>query len=168
VIRVPSSTLRTIPLTEAIWAYFTSALEVSPMGVSQPLVSLSTSLLKQQRHPGLFELEELFLDGEPAAEANEAPVVSDNPMAGDNDRDRIVVKRVSYRPGSARLPHASRQLSVAGGCSKWHFRQFGPDAQPELGSMKVQRHIKRMAMAVKILLDFRYRPVDYRVPFLDR
>jgi len=133
----------------------------------RPCLSLPAYSLKQ-RHPVLLDLEELFLDGEPPAKAHEAPIVADDTMAWDNDGDRIVVKRVSYRPGSSRFPHASRQFSVAGGCSKWHFRQFGPDAQPELGSMKVQRHVKGMSLAGKILLDFRYRPIDNRVPFLDR
>src|SRR4051812_45437167 len=83
--------------------------------------------LRPPRRHGCLKGEQRLLAREPSPVTSELAVRTDDPVAGDNDPDRVATVRHAYRTGGVRLPDTAGELAV-GDCGAVRDRfQLLPD-----------------------------------------
>src|SRR5580765_265274 len=103
-----------------------------------------------RRHRAL-ETEQLPLPREPAAVAADLPARRDDPVARDDDRDRIAAERLPDGAAPARLPDPPRDLAVRDDLPRGHARRRHEDAALEgRHAAQVDPHVERPALAGKV------------------
>src|SRR5580704_11605477 len=75
--------------------------------------------LRPPHRVGALEIKQAALAIEPAPVTGEITIAADEPMAGDDDRDRILSVRGTDCPGRARMPDPGSELRVAPGPPIW-------------------------------------------------
>ena len=113
----------------------------------------------------VFPSEELLLGGDTLATAvaSDLSVRRQNPVAGDDNRQRIGADRPSYSPGGAGFPDCTPQLAVTDCLSVGDFLQGRPDRLLEIGAFRLEWEVEGGSGACKVLGELRNRILDDRV-----
>src|SRR5437667_422583 len=89
-----------------------------------------------------LEAEEFSLDAEAAPVPSDPLPGRDHPMAGDDDRDRVLPERLPDRAAPARLSDAARDVAVGAHLAGGHARG-GPEPAPALERPEPARQRRR-------------------------
>src|SRR5580700_10487084 len=92
--------------------------------------------------------EELFFPSESPAIAREASVLTDNPVARHDNRNRVAGARSGHCANGLRTSEGAGDLGVGARRSAWDALQLLPDAAFERRRLQVQRerHLRGLAL----------------------
>src|SRR5213592_209764 len=98
-----------------------------------------------------LEAEEFSLDAEAAPVPSDPLPGRDHPMAGDDDRDRVLPERLPDRAAPARLSDAARDVTVGDYLAGGHARGGHEDAALEGGGVaEVEAHVEAPSLAREV------------------
>src|SRR5208283_2990132 len=85
-------------------------------------------------------------------ETGDRPPLPDDPVAGDDDRDRVASHRSPDGPGRPRIAHALRELPVGHGVARRTLAQFLPDRSFERrGGVRFDLEVELLAGPLEVL-----------------
>src|SRR5687768_11787143 len=94
-----------------------------------------------------LEFEERPLALEPAGVAHEGAVLADDPVAGDDDRERVLPDRLADVAGQGAIPVAPGQFAVGRCGAEWNLPEERPDPSLKVVAVGRDGHIKRRSLA---------------------
>src|SRR6266704_3592619 len=98
-----------------------------------------------------LEAEEFSLDAEAAPVPSDPLPGRDHPMAGDDDRDRVLLERLPDRAAPARLSDAARDVAVGDHLAGGHARGGHEHAALEgCGVAEVEAHVEAPSLAREV------------------
>jgi hypothetical protein len=106
--------------------------------------------LLQQRELPALQLQQAFFEREAAAEAREAPVMSDHAVTRNNNRNRIRAIRGANCSHCSWLADTFRQLLVGNGFAVGNFPKFRPHRSLKLRAEGSQFQRERFSLSRKI------------------
>src|SRR5580692_11615035 len=98
--------------------------------------------------------EELFFASKSPAIAREAAVLTDNPVARHDNRNRVGCARSSHCANGLRTSEGAGDLGVCARCSAWNALQLLPDAALKRRCLQVQREFHLRGPALDSLNNF--------------
>jgi len=122
--------------------------------------SVQALLLQQKQRLGVpveleqyrpFKVEQVLFQGHTAAVPGQGAMLSDDTMAGDQDRQRIGPIGQPNRPAEGFLPQGFSNLAVSTGCAVGNCSDKRPDPELKRRSPQRQRNGKGAARAGKVL-----------------
>ena len=112
------------------------------------------------RQPVPFEGEQELFARQTAGVTGQLAARTDDPMAGNDDRNRIVMVGTAYGPRSLRITCPTGDFAVSHGLSIRNFREDLPNFLPIRGSLRFKRQIERGAFSGEIFIQLFRRPLE--------
>ncbi len=112
------------------------------------------------RQPVPFEGEQELFARQTAGVTGQLAARTDDPMAGNDDRNRIVIVGTAYGPRSLRITCPTGDFAVSHGLSIRNFREDLPNFLPIRGSLRFKRQIERGAFSGEIFIQLFRRPLE--------
>ena len=113
---------------------------------------------EHRRHRGdALELEQGGLALEPARVAGQGPVLADDPVARDDDGQRVAPDRAADPARQPRIAQLAGQLAVGRGLAVGDLGDQAPDALLELVSVQGRREVEGGARSLEVLAELALR-----------
>ena len=122
--------------------------------------SFHSSLRFLFRQPVPFEGEQELFARQTAGVTGQLAARTDDPMTGNDDRNRIVMVGTAYGPRSLRITCPTSDFAVSHGLSVRNFREDLPNFLPIRGSLRFKRQIERGASSGEIFIQLFRRPLE--------
>src|SRR5712692_616447 len=106
----------------------------------------------KQAHLPAFESEQFFLSGQPATKPCQISIASNDPVAGNDDGNRIRPVRQPHRARRFWIADAPSQFSVTYRLSIEDFAQVLPHKKLKFRALKNHRQIELLQLSVKVRL----------------
>src|SRR5262249_18831006 len=122
-------------------------------------------LRSEQRQLAAFEFQQPFLQRESASKPGQIPVIPNDAMARNDDRNRICAVRRSHGTNRPRLADPSSEILVRNRCAVRNILQLFPNRLLKIRSFRDQRQRKSLAVAREILAQLPDDVIEKRTVF---